>query len=434
MAYNLGMALSGTLPPEVNNSTEAATVSDLIENPGVRYTMVTLHIIAIVLASMGNGFLIVFIARHWKQTHRNVTAILILNLAVCDFINAVCYQPMRLVDILVYHEENLMFCQVSGFFSSFFSGVGFMLMVAIAQERFLLICYPFKAKRFLTLRNTVIVMVCIWACVVICAIPIPIGFIFVLEVPLETGIARFCLVNVSAMDDFRGDIYFGCVFAMFFVAPLIVVTYSYVRIFKTLRHAFPGNKQNNSGALRMLQQRQSLAKVMLSTAIIFVVSQGPHWLTFLINMCGYEIKNNPIFTLLLVELLTMISPVMNPIVYSIRHSTVRKGITHSGGSIYSAIRQISLNRNSTMRSDAPLTSSLRDPEYDVNDKELSPILEDVNSLCDKQSKVLSMTSDERESSPVSDESSCDSEPEPHPLKQTIYSTNGNVLRYSVTSV
>ena len=119
-------------------------------------------------------------------------------------------------------------------------------------------------------------------------------------------------------------------FCHVFVAPLVIITYSYLRIFKT----FPGNNQNNRGTMRMLLQRQSLAKVMLSTAIIFVVSQGPHWLTFLINMCGYVIKNNPIFTLLLIEFLTMISPVMNPIVYSTQYNTVRKGITHSGGSTY----------------------------------------------------------------------------------------------------
>jgi hypothetical protein len=104
MAQNQELTFAETTPTTVNN-TESCIVSDLIENAGVRYTMVTLHIIAIILASIGNGFLIVFIARHWKQTHRNVTAILILNLAVCDFINAICYQPMRLVDVLVYHEQ-----------------------------------------------------------------------------------------------------------------------------------------------------------------------------------------------------------------------------------------------------------------------------------------------------------------------------------------
>ena len=413
---------------DAENGTEI--VSDLIENAGVRYTLVTLHVIAIALASVGNGFLIVFIARHWRQTHRNVTAILILNLAACDFINAVCYQPMRLVDILVYNEDRLTFCRVTGFFSSFIAGVGFMLMVAIAQERFLLICHPFRAKRLLTMRNTVVVMVCIWLGVMLCAVPMPIGSIYVIEVHLRSGVARFCLVNLAVDDNFRGDVYFACLFTLFFLLPLAVITFSYVSIFRTLRHAFPGQKQTNKAAVRLLRQRQSLAKVMLSTAVIFVVSQGPHWMTFLISACGHDIKNNPIFTLLLVDLLTMVSPSLNPIVYSIRYNTVKKGITRSGGSIYSALRRVSLQRNSSgLAVGTPLASAVHEngvsevlSARSADSEEDGTCLADPLAYCDSSGLALNRNS------------YCSSQTMDRPITQTIFASNGKVLRYSVSFV
>ncbi|KAK2152755.1 hypothetical protein LSH36_320g06005 [Paralvinella palmiformis] len=403
-------------------------VSDLIENAAVRYTLVTLHVLAICLASVGNGFLIVFIGRHWKRTHRNVTAILILNLAACDFINAVCYQPMRLVDILVYDEQRLTFCRVTGFFSSFMAGVGFALMVAIAQERFLLICHPFRAKRLLTMRNTVAVMVAIWLGVAICAVPLPIGSIYVIEVHLASGVARFCLVNVTVDRSFRGDVYFACLFVLFFLVPLVVITFSYVSIFRRLHHAFPGQGHTDRAAVRLLRQRQSLAKVMLSTAVIFVTSQGPHWITFLISACGYEIRNNPIFTLLVVDLLTMVSPSLNPIVYSIRYNTVKKGITRStgGGSIYGALRKMSLQRNSAVPSDTPLTSLVQDNGGPA-DPAAAQCLRSEDGMRFADGRSISY-SDQRQLD-FGRHSGSDLQANGNePLRQTIFATNGKVLR------
>ena len=138
----------------------------IIEYPVVRYILVALHILTITLAAIGNGALVYIIIKRWRKTRKNVTTYLVFNLAMTELVGIIFYQPMRLVDILLPEafdaESELIYCKTSGFVSAFFAGVSFHTIVGISQERFLLICYPLKAKSILTIRRTRNIMLSIW--------------------------------------------------------------------------------------------------------------------------------------------------------------------------------------------------------------------------------------------------------------------------------
>ena len=339
-----------------DNSTNGTKVRDLIERPEVRYTLIAFQLLFILLATLGNGFLIFFIFRNWRVTRRNVTAFLVLNLAICDFINVIVYQPMKLADLFLYQEDpgsgSLVFCKVTGYFSSFFAGVAFCCMVAISVERMLLICHPFSAKRYLTFRNLVIVMVVIWTLVSLTALPLPILFTFVVRLELENSHATFCLFDPYTPKN--GTIYIWFVTILYFVLPVVVISVAYTRVFLTLNKSLATKEYENEGIRRMNAQRKSLAKMMLSIALIFVVSIGPHFIVVITLAMGFQIKKNPIFIMVLIDIFAMISPMMNPFVYTVKPQVFRRGVTRGSSEVSQQAAYDSRVRTSLYRPDVPL--------------------------------------------------------------------------------
>ena len=323
---NTGYTIISPEPPDIHY------ISDIIiELPLVRCILVALQIIAIILASIGNGLLIYIILKHWRKHKSNVTAYLVLNLALTEFIRTIFHQPMRLMDILLPEAEltsefnNLVFCKAAGFFSAFFAGVAFHTIVGISIERLLLICYPLKAKGILTVSRMRNIIIYIWIIAFVATLPLPVFFTFIAAIPLKNQNVTFCLIDIVSESN-RGRIYYIILFFLYYAVPVVIITTSYTRIFCTLNKELFGTRINDESVQKVLTARKSLAKIMLSIAVIFTLFQGPYFLTFLCLCLGVKVHSNHVFLLLFIEFLPLISSVLNPLIYTANSTSWRKGI------------------------------------------------------------------------------------------------------------
>lgn len=307
-----------TMATEVNVTEK--TVHDIITNTGFRITIVVIHVIAIVMAALGNGSVIFFIIKYRRMRH-NVTAYLVLNLAVCDFTGAVLHQPMRLVDILVPLHDGAVtitktYCQVTGFFASLFSGVGYYTVALISLERFLLICYPLETKGMISVKKTIRVLVLVWILALLACLPLPISFTFVCRANIDGTVLTFCMSDILNVNNKAGHMYYIFLFILYFIIPVVVITFAYVRIFITLNATAMDGNNTDRVLEKVMVQRKRLAKIMLCVAICFTVLHTPYFVTFLLISVGFPVPQNPITTLLIIEFLPLLNAVFNPFIYS----------------------------------------------------------------------------------------------------------------------
>ena len=326
-----------TVPPLNATKWLVNVGSDLIELPTVRNCLIFLHVLGIILGAIGNGLLIYSMLRHRKRMRSNVTAYLVLNLVVCQMVCITVYQPMRLADILlpstsVSESGQNLYCQISGFFATFFGCVAFHTIVAISQERLVLICWPLWAKRVLTVRNTRLLLASIWLVALAATFPLPFFFTFQMNLGLQHTDVTFCIVDVFTRKN-GGRAYFSSLFCLYYAMPVLILTVTYCKIFTTLYSA--PRTAAEEGTTRVLRSRRSLAKRMLLIAVIFTLCQGPYYVTFLLICTGIHVRSNPVFVLVIVEFLPVVGYVLNPLVYyspsqGFHRIAIRSIISHEG--------------------------------------------------------------------------------------------------------
>lgn len=315
---------------------------DLVEHDAIRYTLSVFQIGGITVSLLGNGLLIAYFLLNGqrRRCHANAAAWLIVNLAISDIAKSILHQPLRLSEILAPSDvgsfrEKKEFCQTSGFIVLFLGGVGFHTIVAISQERLLLVCYPLTARRWLTRSNACKVLVAIWLAAFATAIPFPLLFSYRASVRLRNQTYRFCTIDMYRPDRASARYYFVFLFTAYYALPVAIVTVSYVRVFRSLNSGTGTGSDDvarDASTLRMIEHRKSLAKMMVAVAVGFAVFEGPLFLTHLYVSLGFRFYRNIIFLKMVIEILTMFTAVINPLVYCVRVKTFRRHLVGGGGS------------------------------------------------------------------------------------------------------
>ena len=303
---------------------------DIISLQWVRIIIMVVTLLAVVIAILGNILVILVIHRR-RSLRRNPTILFILNLAVCDIISCLIYRPLLLMEMFLpftpYFDEivnHLHKCKVASYFKALFAAVGFHIMVAISQERLLLIVYPLRAKIICTVNRTAKILCIIWITAMVLVLPGPLKYTEIISVDINGVVINFC-------GYFSGEkhaiVYHSLMFAFYFAIPLIILTVSYIKIFNVLYRRQDGLEVNTeAGGGKSMRIRRNLAKMMVSVSVIFAVCWGPHFIFFLHVACGGKVPKNGFFTATVVEFLPIISSILNPLLYTLNSRTFRTGI------------------------------------------------------------------------------------------------------------
>lgn len=303
--------------------------SDIISYKGVRITIFILYLIGILAAIVGNSCVILIVYKK-QSLRRNPTILFICNLALCDIVSCLLYRPLFLVELFLPFRKNipeaydhLVQCKVTGYFQALFAGVIFHTMMAISQERLLLIVRPLQAKSLCSTSRTRKILLLIWfttACVVL---PMPILFTEMLVASIDGTVISFC-------GYFSGGhgavIYFSVIFTVYFAIPLLVMSIAYTKIFSALYQRSGALAVNqDAGGGKSMRTRRSLARMMISISILFALCQGPNFVYLIYVASGGTVPSNGFFTATIVKFLPIISSALNPFIYTLNSRTFRNG-------------------------------------------------------------------------------------------------------------
>lgn len=303
---------------------------DVISKAAVRYSLIAVLCMLTFLAFTGNLLVLLAISRR-RSLCRNPAIIFIMNLAICDTLSCLVYRPMIVVDILLPYtsyalelRHQIHICRAAMLLQTLIAGVGFHTIVAISQERLCLIVYPLKAKVWFSAGRSKKVLIVIWIISIGMAVPIPVMFAKVFIAYVEGTTIAYCGLFEFTQS---GMAYFSTLFVIYFVLPSLVLAVTYIKIFHTLyRHSSTLHLSGSYGTNKHMKSRQSLAKMMLAVAVLFSVCWGPHFAFFLHIAMGGKVNENGYFIVCIMQVLPLISSVVNPVFYTINSKTFRSSL------------------------------------------------------------------------------------------------------------
>ncbi|XP_022242496.1 probable G-protein coupled receptor 83 [Limulus polyphemus] len=249
-----------------SNYVNASNISDISHElealgPDLQIFLITLYSITAVLALGGNVTVIVVLT-FGKKSSRDLRAFLI-NLAASDITMATFSIPFTYTDFMLGRWIfEPFFCPVVLFMQHCSVIVSVYTLTIIGLDRYYAIMYPLGFQWTKTRGRIIIAIIWIVAS-------------GVSSVQLIHGRAEvFYIQNEifydcnEVMDEFGSKVYTLVVFAVTFLIPLLVLTYTYVTIgLKMWKHSAPGNAHDD----RDKQQLQSKTKVIKMLAVVVLL-------------------------------------------------------------------------------------------------------------------------------------------------------------------
>ena len=338
---------------------------EYLELPSVQICFLLCYVILITVGGIGNLFLIIYIWRSANFSSTNsASPMLILSLAVCDFFRSAVLTPLKFLEFLNPKEGNVMsdsYCRIAMFSVVLLGFAEFHSVVAVSQERLLLICFPFKAREWLSPRNVRLVMALIWLVSGFFALAFVMLLSKTIDVTLTSGLTyKLCTVYFFEEEPSEiSRVYSTLMFIFYYSLPVLVVSVNYLLIFKVLvkksflnvrpmnkeglfnkvaanesseADVFSTGKQQRRGEyiikrdamIKVINERKYLAKMMMAITLCFAIFNSPVFLSYLYMGWGFKPDKNAIFWLLIVKFMPTVSSMFNPFVYCTRKRTLRR--------------------------------------------------------------------------------------------------------------
>ena len=231
--------------------------------------------VTFLVALFGNTIVIRVISRiHSLQTATNF---LLINLSAADLVIAALNLPFKTVSQYITHYwpfGNAMckltaFCQIMVFFVSIFS------LVAVAYDRYTIICKPkFQHRLALTAGRVKYVAGTIWLAGVFVASPMLKFFKTTpWRCPDGHGICEYCASAGWTMDALK--VYSVIVFFLFFIFPLFAMSFAYLSIGRTVWQSARTTREMRRSRDNERATKSRITKISLAMILSFVIAWGP---------------------------------------------------------------------------------------------------------------------------------------------------------------
>ncbi|XP_034002422.1 trace amine-associated receptor 8a-like [Trematomus bernacchii] len=277
---------------------------------------ILLSFIALITAAL--NLLVIISISHFRQLH-TPTNLLILSLAVSDFIVGLLLMPVKIIlteacwylgDLLCALYDIVDFIITS-------STVGNMVLISI--DRYFAICDPLHYTIRVTLNRTKI-------CICLCWIGSVIYNCLILKDFLRQpdsqnschGECLFVTDNITGAVDF----------VVTFIAPITVIIVLYIRVFvvavsqaRAMRSNIAATRQRADGATAKKSEMKA-ARTLGVVVLVFLICFFPYYTPSLI---GEEIENS-ITTSPIVLWLLYFNSCLNPVIYALLYPWFRKSI------------------------------------------------------------------------------------------------------------
>ncbi|KAI0242105.1 Neuropeptide FF receptor 2 [Lamellibrachia satsuma] len=238
-----------------------------------------------------------------------VTKLILLNLSVSDvLVGIVACAPAIYPAFTGHWPFGDVWCQISGVTHSVSCSMSVWCISMVGVDRYIAVIWPFRYKRVMSLRNTVIIMTTLWLCAIIT---------FVAPIFAKANFVYYQYTTEVKMC----GIYWGypllCIITALYIpfASSAVIVFTSFRIYQSL---------NNLHVPRADANRKALRKLIVS-AVAFFVCWGPY-VTLSIMTSFVPAVKPPALLQFWSMWLANCNSFMNVFVYSITNQSFRKAV------------------------------------------------------------------------------------------------------------
>lgn len=372
---------------------ETAGDTDYYDHPVIRGITCVMYAVIFLVGASGN-FLVCFVV-YRNQNMQTVTNIFITNLAVSDMCQCILSVPFT---PLSGYLDSWVLGRVLCHLAPMVSGVGPFLstltLTAIAIDRYIVICYPFKPR--MRMCTCLLVIFGIWSLSVTCNLPIG---IYMRLTPTNQCEEKW-------PDDRAQKIYTICSVTVQYAIPLIVISFCYIRVsLKLSRQAKKHRGARSSKREELdLKRKARLNRMLIAMVALFGMCWLPlnmtHVLTFALGESFNRWRYFTVF-FLFVHVLAMSQTCYNPLLYAWFNENFRKEFkavlpcfsSNGGGTDRSRRTNSSLIQSSCNGNSPPVNHSLLRPCIENENEKLNRAVYDV-----KEGKVTLKSGEHNEQS------------------------------------
>ena len=270
----------------------------MIDHPSFKKEVVivscTLYVIIAFLAVFGNGLVVGSFIRHSRL--RTITNYFVVSLAVADILVGVISIPIW-ISMLLYSSGGQRMQTVYNALDLFAGSCSILHLVAISLERFYAVVYPIRH------RNT----------------SAKVYYIFLIAVWIIPAAACGSSVEFKKTNREANMLF---LFIVFFVMPLLVILYTYARIWHTANSRIQPSQETSRSMKRDMRIAVTIALVIGFFVIAWLPFFTVQLLLVFCQKCQPTIFSTEL--LLFVKFMHYSNSAVNPIVYAVKIPEFRR--------------------------------------------------------------------------------------------------------------
>uniref|UniRef100_H3CBM4 Rhodopsin n=1 Tax=Tetraodon nigroviridis TaxID=99883 RepID=H3CBM4_TETNG len=256
-----------------------------------------------VTGTLGNALVIYVFCR--SRALRSPSNLLVVNLAVADFLMSLTQSPVFFVASLHRHWPfGELACELYAFCGALFGIASMMTLTAIAVDRCLAVTRPLARLGGVSPGRVRLVLAGVWLYSLCWSLPPFFGWSAYVPEGLQTSCSWDYMSFSAAVRS-----YTVLLFTFVFFVPLGLIAGCYWAIFRAVRRA--GR-----------EARWHLAKVALGVILLFIVSWSPYSVVALTATAGHAHLLTPYMNSI-PAVIAKASAIHNPIIYAITHPKYR---------------------------------------------------------------------------------------------------------------
>ncbi|XP_078346944.1 pyroglutamylated RF-amide peptide receptor-like [Oculina patagonica] len=284
------------------------------ESAGV--TITTVFFILVILNIVGNSFVCAIIKRN--RDMRTPISYLLLNLAVADILYAMFEVPYVFFKLYFNHPDGVtgtVLCKLltGGNIASVGITSSFVILAAIAIERYYAVMYPYGNKWKLTEDKLKVIIPGIWICSLILNIPQFLTKIF----NKKTNSCEFMWP-----EDWMAKVYQTLKWNLVIALTLILMIVLYSRVVYTLWFKSDEANQLTHEQMGVLKLRKRVTLMIVAVSIIFGICWGVDQVVYTLKLTA-NFNVGPIPTAI-ANTMVLFNSAVNPFVYALLNKQFRE--------------------------------------------------------------------------------------------------------------
>ncbi|XP_006884010.1 PREDICTED: olfactory receptor 6C68-like [Elephantulus edwardii] len=288
----------------------------LTEDPQVQVLVFTFLLITYILSLTGN--LAIITLTMVDINLKSPMYFFLQNFSFLEIFFTTSCVPRYLYSISM-HDKTITYnaCAVQLFFIDLFAVTDFFLLATMSYDRYVAICKPLHYMTIMNSKVCKVMVMCCWLAALVIILP-PLSLVYNLEFCDSNVIDHFVcdvppMLKISCSETQLIEQMVMVCAVLAFVITFLCIVLSYIYIIRTILK-FPS-----------VQQRKKAFSTCSSHMIVVSISYGSCIFIYLKPSVKEEVKINKGVSVLI----SSISPVLNPFIYSLRNKQVKQAFKDS---------------------------------------------------------------------------------------------------------